>query len=574
MTSSSINVASHLARLAAEAPERPAVHVPRRGVNGGSDAPDEYHTLTFQQLHEASDATAHGLVSAGIRRGTRTVLMVPPGVDFFALTFAMFKVGAVPVMIDPGMGVKNLGVCLAEAEPKAFIGIPKAHLARRILRWAKRTIRTTVNVGRGRFFCHHSLARLRDSGLSLGPYTPPEVAADETAAILFTSGSTGIAKGVVYTHGIFSAQVEMLKSTYGIEHGEVDLCTFPLFALFGPALGMTCVVPEMNPSRPATIDPAKAVKQIRQFRATNIFGSPAVVRRLGEYGERTGAKLETVRRFISAGAPVPSKAIESLVKMLPESTQVYTPYGATESLPVANIGSREILGETRHLTDQGQGVCVGRPVAGMSVHVIPITDDAVLEWDESQCLPPGQIGEFVVRGPVVTKSYFHRPEQTRLAKIRDPRTGEILHRMGDVGYFDDQGRMWYCGRKSHRVITAEATYFTEQVEGVFNAFPGVRRSALVGVTRGSITKPILCVEFEGGSVAENDCLLEEFRELGRTNPLADVPWEYLPHTGFPVDVRHNAKIFREKIAVWADKQLRREGITTFEAPSSRVEAPQ
>src|SRR5262249_55989323 len=176
--------------------------------------------------------------------------------------------------------------------------------------------------------------------------------------------------------GIFSAQVEMLKTTYGIEPGEVDLCTFPLFALFGPALGMTCVVPDMNPSRPATINPAKAVAAVERFKVTNLFGSPAVVRRLADYGR----PLPTLRRALPAGARASADVIDRFAKLLPDTVEVFTPYGATESLPVANIGSREILDVTRHLTAQGKGVCVGKPVPGMSVVVVRITDEAIPEW--------------------------------------------------------------------------------------------------------------------------------------------------------------------------------------------------
>lgn len=569
----SVNVASHLARMAATEPDRAAIHYPPRGVD--PQGTTEHLTRTFAQLHADSDAIAHGLTAAGITRGTRTVLMVPPSPDFFALTFALFKLAAVPVLIDPGMGVKNLGRCLAEAEPEAFIGVPKAHLARRLLGWGRRTIRTTVNAGRRRFFCDTSLSQLREAGRSRGPFPIPNVSPDETAAILFTSGSTGVAKGVVYTHGIFAAQVEMLKATYGIEPGEIDLCTFPLFALFGPALGMTCAIPDMDPAHPTRIDPHKAVAQIRQFGVTNLFGSPAVIRRLGELAvsrdsERSGeerAVLGTLRRAISAGAPARASDIERFVKLLPGSAQLFTPYGATEALPVANIGSREILAETRLLTDQGKGVCVGRPVAGMTVYVIPISDEPVPEWDESLCLPPGEIGEFVVRGPVVTKEYFHRSEATQLAKIRDPKTGDILHRMGDVGYLDDRGRLWFCGRKSHRVVTPWGTLFTDMVEPIFNRVRGVARSALVGVTRSGITYPVVCVEK----------FTSRHMPPGWKATLMRLPWQELEqdlrqlaarfeHTRsietfrrypgfFPVDVRHNSKIFREKLAVWADKTL-------------------
>jgi acyl-CoA synthetase (AMP-forming)/AMP-acid ligase II len=238
---------------------------------------------------------------------------------------------------------------------------------------------------------------------------------------------------------------------------------------------------------------------------------------------------------------------------------VFTPYGATEALPVANIGSREILGETRQQTEQGKGVCVGRPVPGVEVHVIPISDLPIPEWGDSLRLPPGVVGEIVVRGPVVTRQYFHRPEATKLAKIRDPKTGEILHRMGDVGYIDDTGRLWFCGRKSHRVETPHGTLFTDMVEPIFNTVPGVARTALVGVTRDGVTYPVLCLEFESGHCPQQYIATKQFQdllnELRYRCPIANAPVALLRHPRFPVDVRHNSKIFRERLAVWADRQL-------------------
>ena len=564
MTPPPVNVAEHLARMAAADPDRPAIHFPARGVR--PTGPTEHVAVTFRQLNELTDRLAYALDCVGVQRGVRTVLMVPPSPDFFALTFALLRVGAVPVLIDPGMGVRNLGRCLAEAEPAAFIGVPKAHLARRLFGWARKTVRTTINVGRRRFFCDYAIEALKQPGAPDRPFRPPDVSADDPAAILFTSGSTGVAKGVEYTHGIFAAQVEMLRATFGIEPGEVDLCTFPLFALFGPALGMTCVVPDMDFTRPARIDPRKAAAQIHQFGATNMFGSPAVVRRLGERGGDNGVTLTTLRRVISAGAPASAASVERFTKLLRPGVEVFTPYGATEALPVANIGSREILTETRQLTEQGRGVCVGRPVAGMTVRVVRITDEPIAEWDESLCVPAGEVGEFVVRGPVVTKRYFNRPEATRLAKMTDPKTGEVLHRMGDVGYADDRGRLWFCGRKSHRVVTPWGTLFTDMVEPVFITQPDVLRTALVGVARCGVNYPVVCVELQPRALSRcgrsNIFLTElkgfvEFELRGMAGGYEHTRKisTFLFHNGFPMDVRHNSKIFREKLAVWADKQL-------------------
>jgi acyl-CoA synthetase (AMP-forming)/AMP-acid ligase II len=539
-----VNVAEHLARQAAARPDAAALYVPFRG---------RHRTVTFSELDARATAFAVGLSRLGVAEGTRTVLMVPPSEDFFALTFALLRLAAVPVLIDPGMGVKNLGPCLATAEPEAFVGVPKAHVARRLFGWGKATVRTTVNVGRWRFFCTGCTGgfwRGRPSPLTPLPRGERGTKPEDQAAILFTSGSTGPAKGVEYTHGIFAAQVGMLKSTYGIEPGEVDFCSFPLFALFGPALGMSCVIPKMDASRPATIDPAKAVADIAKFQVTNLFGSPAVIRRLAEYGK----PLPTLRRAISAGAPAAMPVVESFAKILPTGVELCTPYGATESLPVANVGSRELLEDTRRLTETGHGVCIGRPVAGMRVDVIRISDDAMDRWDDSLLVADGEVGEIVVRGPVVTKRYANNPAATRLAKIHDPATGETIHRMGDMGYRDPQGRLWFCGRKSHRVVTSEGTLFTDMVEPIYNT-AGVGRTALVGVRREGVTIPVLCVE-NTATVATN-VKLARLRKAANAlgfSPIETVLWYDSPR-GFPVDVRHNSKIFREKLAVWADRKL-------------------
>jgi len=544
------NVATHLTARAASEPDRVAVYMPRPA--GGKL---EYDTLTFRELDALSGNIARGLHEIGIQRGVRTVLMVRPSIDFFALTFALFKVGAVPVLIDPGMGIRNLGRCLAEAQPHGFVGIPKAHIARRILRWGRETIRITVTTGNRLLGGKHSVAELRTIGEQRGPLTTEETRPDETAAILFTSGSTGIAKGAVYTHGIFAAQLESLKAIYGIEAGEVDLCTFPLFALFAPALGMTAVIPEMDPTRPARVDPTKIIAAIEQFKVTNLFGSPALINRVGLYGEQHNIKLPTLRRVISAGAPAIAKVVERFARMLSPGVQVFTPYGATEALPVANIGSDVILNETRQLTDIGCGVCVGKPVPGIDVRIIPINDQPISYFDPSTCLKPHFVGEIAVCGPVVTKEYFGRPEATALAKMRDAE-GRVWHRMGDVGYFDDHGRLWFCGRKAHRVVTRNQTLYTDKVEPIFNTVPGVRRTALVGVKRNGETHSVLCVELEESCDRSwNDvdrdlrALAKKFDYTCRIEVFLEYPRE------FPVDPRHNSKIFREKLAQWVDTEM-------------------
>jgi acyl-CoA synthetase (AMP-forming)/AMP-acid ligase II len=532
-------------------PSRPAVICANGPDARGAVA---YAQLSFAELEEASNRLARALAGAGIGRGTRTALMVPPSLDFFTLTFALFKAGAVPVLIDPGIGVRSLGGCLAHAQPEAFIGIPKAHAARVLLGWARGSVRTNVTVGSKWFWSGSTLDELRSQVPAGSSFAVIEPAPHETAAILFTSGSTGTPKGAVYTHEIFGAQVAHIHRIYGIEPGEMDLATFPLFALFGPALGMTAVVPEMDASRPASADPATIVDAIRKFNITNMFGSPALINRVGRHGEANGIKLSTLRRAISAGAPVAPKVLERFAAMLPAGAQVFTPYGATECLPVASIGSDEILGETRHRTVEGAGVCVGRPIDGVEARIIRITDDAIANWDDSLELPAGETGEIAVKAAHATRTYFNLPDATALAKIPDG--AAFYHRMGDVGYFDAKGRLWFCGRKAHRVVTPRGTRFTIPCEGVFNASPRVSRTALVGVQRNGATEPVLCVELEPAARTDSqDGIRAELRALGSRHECTRDIETILFHPAFPVDARHNAKIFREKLALWAGRQL-------------------
>ncbi|MFQ3593344.1 MAG: peptide synthase, partial [Gemmataceae bacterium] len=210
------------------------------------------------------------------------------------------------------------------------------------------------------------------------------------------------------------------------------------------------------------------------------------------------------------------------------------------------------------LTAEGKGVCVGLPVPGVDIRIIRITDEPLPSWDDALCLPGGSVGEIVVRGPIVTARYFRRDQATALHKIRDGDT--FWHRMGDVGYLDERGRLWFCGRKSHRVETAAGTLHTIPCEGVFNTHPAVYRTALVGVPQPKGTKvPVLCIELEPKAAAEVDreLVVRQLHEIGAQYEHTRDIRLFLFHPGFPVDVRHNSKIFREKLAVWAAQKLGR-----------------
>jgi acyl-CoA synthetase (AMP-forming)/AMP-acid ligase II len=540
------NIADFLPEMAAKQPEATAIICPW-GRRGGS--------LTYRELNVRSARIARGLESVGIGYGVRTVLMVPPGLDLFPLAFGLFRAGAVPVLVDPGIGLKHLKACLGNAQPEAFIGVPKALAARTILGWAKATVRTKVTVGRRLFWGGHTLAQVEARGADAEPDAVAVTGADDVAAIVFTSGSTGPPKGVVYRHRNFAAQVDAIRDAYDIQPGEVNLPTFPLFALFDPALGMTTVVPDMDPTRPARVDPRKIIAPIRDHGVTIMFGSPALLDTVGRWGADHGARLESVRCVISAGAPVPPRVIERFQGLLVrEDAAIHTPYGATEALPVASNSSREILSEDRHATDRGAGTCVGYPVSSIEATVIAIDDDAIARWKNDLEVDTGVVGEIVVKGPQVTTEYFNAPQHTALAKIGDDEG--VRHRMGDLGYFDEQGRLWFCGRKSQRVQTPDGTLHTVPCESIFNTHPDVFRTALVGVGEPGSQVPVLCVELEQGiGKAQHDRIRSELLGLGEAHDRTRTIRTVLFHPAFPVDIRHNAKIGRGALAGWAAPRL-------------------
>lgn len=551
-TTAPVNIAGHLPAMAARQPFAPAIFFPSGRDRRGRV---RYTHLTYQQLDEASDRIACGLRAYGVTRGTRVALMVRPSLELFSLVFGLFKAGAVPVMIDPGIGLSHMKACLANSRPEAFIGIPFAQLARLVLGWAKGSVRTVITVGPRGPWGGTTLDNVERAGAGAsGELAPTE--ADDTAAILFTSGSTGPPKGAVYTHGNFAAQVEAIRRMYDIRPGEIDLPTFPLFALFDPALGMTTVIPDMDPTRPAKADPRKIVAAIEDFGVTNMFGSPALLYALGRWGESSGTRLPSLKRVISAGAPVPAHVLRRIRAMLPREGLVVTPYGATECLPVTTIESREVLEQTAAKTAEGAGVCVGRPVPEVEVSIIRITDAPIERWSDAELVATGEIGEIVVRGPQATRRYWEADEHTALAKIVDASGARFHHRMGDVGYFDEHGRLWFCGRKSHRVELDGETLFTVPCEGVFNAHPDVFRSALVGVTRRGRAEPVVCVELEPHAHSrDRSALRAELRERARAHRHTASIETFLVHDAFPVDIRHNAKIRREELARWAAREL-------------------
>ena len=267
-------------------------------------------------------------------------------------------------------------------------------------------------------------------------------------------------------------------------------------------------------------------------------------------------KLPSLKRILMAGAPVSGSLLRRFESIVDKECKIYTPYGATEVLPVTQIDRQEILEQTWELSNTGQGICVGRAILGVEIKIIAVSDLPISQWGDVKKLGTNSVGEIVIKAPWATQSYFNRENLTQLAKIKDE--DSFWHRMGDLGRLDQQNRLWFYGRKSQRVITKSGTLYTIPCEAIFNQHPDVKRSALVGTGSKNKQKPIIIIESANSKRVSSSTGREKFAEEllrhGAAFPLTQSIQKVLFHSNFPVDVRHNAKIFREKLSLWAENQ--------------------
>lgn len=518
-----------------------------------------YQTISMQDLDNRSSSIAAGLQSLGIGPGKRIGLLVRFGEDFIALVFAVLKTGATLVLIDPGMGRRNLIRCLAATNPDGFLAIPMAHAVLRIFHSQFPNAKLNVTVGkRWPGMPVPSLADLER--FSPSAFRSPGTKPDDSAAIIFTTGSTGPPKGVLYTHRTFNSQIDQVASHYAIQPGGRDLSCFPLFGLFNAVMGTTTILPDMNPIRPADVDPVRLLNAIDQWQINQSFGSPALWTKVGGYCQTSGRRAPSLRLVLSAGAPVPARVLKQIRSAIHPDGCVHTPYGATEALPIASIESRTVLEETSALTSSGAGTCVGHRFSGIRWKVIRITDDPIPTMEQAIPIAEREIGELMVCGDVISKSYVTRTDQNAMHKVDD--SGTVWHRMGDVGYLDEQDRFWFCGRKSQRVTTKHGTLHTETIEAVVNTHPAIYRSALVGVGQANEQSPTIILEpwprSKITSKISKAQIINQVRQLLDSNERSrSVERVVVYPKKLPTDIRHNSKIFREKLTEWANKHFRK-----------------
>ncbi len=533
------NVGQLLTRAAQTWPQHPAVAVPQK---------KGWQQVTYRELEKDSNSLAVGLAWSGITPNQRVAMLVPPGIDFIALVFALFKARANIILIDPGIGKKNLIKRLSDAEPECVIGIAKAQIARWIFRKQFPKVKRNFVVGRRQWPGCKSIEQLRSRYADAEfDYTPH--ADDDAAAIIFTSGSTGAPKGVAYSHRNFIHQAIEVRDYFGIEPGGADVSGFPLFALFNTGMGKTTVFPKMDFTRPADVSPPLFLEAAKHWKADQAFGSPALWNTVSRWCEKNKQTLPSIQRALSAGAPVPAHVLKRVKKIIAKEGEVYTPYGATEALPVACNSASVVLAETGAATQTGKGVCVGGHFPGIQWKVIEISDEPISSIGDVLEVPAGEIGELIVKGAVVTQQYVTRKDANALAKIKDG--DRVWHRMGDLGYLDAKDRFWFCGRKTQRIRSAAGLLFTVPCESIVNTHPAIYRSALIGLPDGADQRPLIVAEpwpehWPDGEQRKQR-LLSELQELVASHELTKAIQEVRLLKKLPVDIRHNSKIFRERL---------------------------
>jgi len=503
-------------------------------------------TISWSLLARRVDELARGLATLGIGAGDRVAVLVPPGGDLTAVLYACLRLGAVVVVADAGLGVRGLSRAVRSARPVAVVGIERALVAARALGWSPTLVAAGPLHRRARraLGVVATLPELADLGrVSVVELTDP--GPDDEAAVLFTSGSTGPAKGAVYTQRGLSAMRDAVGTTYGVGPGSPFVAAFAPFALLGPALGATTASPDMDVTAPRTLTARALADAVRAVDGRVVFASPAAL--AGVLATQDGLDhdsrlaLGEVTTFLSAGAPVPEELLAEASALLPRAS-LHTPYGMTEMLPVTDVDLDGI-----RAAGLGDGVCVGRPVSGAGVEISPLDVDG--RATGSPTTEPGVVGEILVSGPH-RKARYDRLWLTETAASRDPGR----HRTGDVGHLDAEGRVWVGGRLEHVVVTADGVVTPVGPERRVEGVVGVARAALVGVGPRGTQQLVVVVERDGPErreVVADDALAAAVRAAVAPSPVAAV----LVARRLPTDVRHNSKIDRAAVARWAEAVL-------------------
>ena len=505
---------------------------------------DPARSVSWRDLASDVDRVGAGLAAHGVRQGDRISLLIPPGIDLTVCLYACWRIGAIAVIADAGLGAKGMTRALRSAAPDYVIGVTKALVAARMFRWPGTRISVDAlgPAKRRSLGVAASLAEIRLAGV--GRDLPAAPTDEDYAVIVFTSGATGPAKGVVYRHRQAQAQRDALVSLYEITAADRLVAAFAPFALYGVAMGIPSVVPDMEVTSPGTLTATALAGAAVAANATMVFASPAALVNVDKTSEdltpRMRAALSQVRTLMSAGAPVPAALLRRVSELVPHA-QLHTPYGMTEVLPVADISLAEI-----EAAGTGNGVCVGRPIAGVDIEISPVDPMGTAVGPLTSV--PGVVGEICIRA-AHARDHYDKLWATSAAASQPPG----WHRSGDIGHLDDEGRLWVEGRMVHTIITATGVVTPVAIEHMAESVSGITQAAAVGV--GPVgTQQVVVVVVTDEPVRKAGVVLGSIADNLRAVVSVDVA-AVLAVPALPVDKRHNSKINRTRVAAWAERVL-------------------
>ncbi len=541
-----MNVISLIEKEAEKTPHKKAVIFPRG---------EEFTSYSYLELLNNCNKLSFFFSALGIKKRAHVLFFVKPSLNFSVITFSLFKLGAVPIFIDPGMGLSNLLSCVSKTKPEFLVTERKGILLRTFFRKTFASIKKTICTKK--FPAFFSIEKILATTTSPREISFPKLFSEDAASIIFTSGGTGAPKGVLYTHGMFLEQVELLRREFSYTENDRDLPGFPLFSMMTIAMGVTSVIPELDPTKPALCEPGKIVKNIQDHKVTTIAGSPAIWERVGLYCKENKITLPTVRALVMFGAPIP-KRLHDLFHPILTNGSSYTPYGATECLPIASISAKELEETKLPESFPYKAICVGKVIFPTELKIVEETEKESESIENLKTLSSFEIGEILVKGKQVSPFYLGEKEATAKSKVKDG--SYFWHKMGDLGFLDQEGRLWFCGRKAHkvRISNPQKDYYSIPTELVFNDHKAIKKTALIYLKEELCVTPALVIERFDGKTKLSRKEQEEFknelfdRALSHENT-KEIKCFFL-HKKLPVDRRHNIKIDRQFLSSYFNRR--------------------
>jgi acyl-CoA synthetase (AMP-forming)/AMP-acid ligase II len=545
------NVSRHIVELAQVAPYQQAITcLSGRDTNGKM----AYSHLTLRQLNQRSNDLARGLQQAGVIRGTRAALQLLPGIEWFSITYALLKIGAVPILLQPALGMRKMAQCVKAVEPEILITEPKYQAIQIFQANNYQSVHLQISTEKRCFSKGISITDLQRNEHTT--FQPAEMRSSDTGMIVFsTSCESEIPKPTVFTHGMLNAMIERIKSVMSVSLDSTLITTFPFFMILAPAIGMRQILPESHSLKASKLNPRTLIETIWDYGVTHLLMSSTRLMMLTEFLKDEAIYLPSIQRIASWGEPYPAFELQRLHSFISEKTQIFPLYGMTEAPIISTLGSHKIVSETQIKTERGFGLCQGKEIDDLEMRVIEVNDRPIDNWSDDLLADKGGIGELVINGEAVSRQYYNDSKNDALHKIPDGKS--IWHRTGDIGWLDTKGNFWFCGRKQDRVtISEDETLYTIPCEAVFMQHERVYRCIIVGVGPIPYQTPVLIIELAPGDSGKYISTL--------THELLDLAQSY-PHTGniknilfrksFPVHSLYHQKINRKQLTIWAAKKL-------------------